>query len=370
MSNDNRKNAQHGRDNYPVGYGRPPADHKFKPGRSGNPNGRPRKDKAQQQSGAQWGMSTLAAGKALYERVKVTRNGKTTEMSLIEAIHHRRAADALKGGNRLLQREVIAEANAYEQKILDAEVRHYYDMCKKKAEGQKLIADARSEGLPEPELLPHPDDIVLDHDDRTAWVDGPTNQHQLDLQSFIVRLRDYIVLRSVYEQRFPSLLQPPNPDRHKWLEPMAEAVNDGLNRRLAWGQHGFWRATQPLLRLGVRALEKKLQAALTEIETRWNRDPALEDARQDKYLRKVMQELLEFSTRSRERRIWQLKYAELRAVLSVILGPDNIAHMPEHGILKSYEDSIAAYNEVKASSPPEEFAKAESWSKEIMDLLR
>lgn len=31
--------------NYEVGYGRPPRHSRFKPGRSGNPNGRPRKSK-------------------------------------------------------------------------------------------------------------------------------------------------------------------------------------------------------------------------------------------------------------------------------------------------------------------------------------
>lgn len=370
MSNGNRNNAQHGRDHYPVGYGRPPAEHKFKPGRSGNPNGRPRKDNAQQQSGAQWGMSTLAAGKALYERVKVTRNGKATEMSLIEAIHHRRAADALKGGNRLLQREVIAEANAYEQKILDAEVRHYYDLCKKKAEGQKLIADARSQGFPEPELLPHPEDIVLDHGDRKAWVDGPTNQEQLDIQRFFVLVRDHMVLLSVYQQRFPSLLLPHNPDRHKWLERLAEGFNDGLNRRMAWGEHGFWRASQPLLRLGVRAMEKKLQSSLTDIEARWMRDPVLEDARKNKHMKEVMRRLLGFQTRSRERRLWQQKYDELRSVLCAAYGPNMVAHMPKRGVLKPYAEREAADQQMFATASPDQLEKARALSKQVMELLR
>ena len=32
-------------DEYEVGYKRPPVEHRFRPGRSGNPNGRPKKTK-------------------------------------------------------------------------------------------------------------------------------------------------------------------------------------------------------------------------------------------------------------------------------------------------------------------------------------
>jgi hypothetical protein len=35
--------AEHGKKEYEVGYGRPPKEHRFKPGNNANPNGRKKK---------------------------------------------------------------------------------------------------------------------------------------------------------------------------------------------------------------------------------------------------------------------------------------------------------------------------------------
>lgn len=56
---------------YQVGYGRPPRDHRFKPGQSGNPKGRPRGSKS---------FSTHLQ-EELAELVSLNENGKSRRMS-------------------------------------------------------------------------------------------------------------------------------------------------------------------------------------------------------------------------------------------------------------------------------------------------
>jgi Family of unknown function (DUF5681) len=342
MSKRDSKRAESGSPDYRVGYGRPPVEHQFKPGQPGNPNGRPRKDKGQQETGARWGVSRHAAGRVLYEEVTVTQNGKTVKMPMIEAVHRRRAADALKGGNRLLQREVIAEANAHEQQLLEAEVRHFCELRDQKVEGEQLLTQARSRGLPEPELLPHPDDIQVDDYQLTAWVDGPTTAEELAVQKFLRQLRDFTVLRSVYQQRFPSLIYPVDPKGHEWLQPVGEMLNDRLCPRLRWGRSGLWHASQPLMRRGFRFMEADMEEGLWSLEQTWKREPALTPLRQIKLLHRLLTDLLGFKTRSHERRIWQRQHEVLLAVFREAYGPEKVAHMPKRASLRPYAERNAA----------------------------
>jgi hypothetical protein len=341
MSKRDSSKAGSGSADYEIGYGRPPVEHQFKPGKSGNRNGRPRKDKEHQNIADQWGTSTLAAGKVLYEEVTVTQNGKSRKMPMIEAVHRRRAADALKGGNRLLQREVIAEANAHERRVLELEVQYYCEMRDKKAEGEQLIAKARARGLPEPELLPHPDDIILDHEEKTAWVDGPATQDALILQKFVRDLRDHVVLRAAYVERFPSYLYPADPGASASFKAFATALDQQLCARMQWHQSGFWNAKQSLMRYGFRFMEAFMTDSLEKLQAAWQSEPALAPLRRDKRLLKTLSEFLAFKTRTRERIIWQRQHNLLLAVYREAFGAEKVAHLPKRASMKPYAERLA-----------------------------
>ena len=73
-----------------VGYQRPPRQSQFKPGRSGNPKGRPRGSR---------NASTLL-DEALKERVTVSENGRRRKVTKLEVILKQLVNTAAKGDHR------------------------------------------------------------------------------------------------------------------------------------------------------------------------------------------------------------------------------------------------------------------------------
>ena len=78
---------------YDIGYGKPPKHARWKKGQSGNPNGRPRRDR---------NVGALVA--ALLAQRIVVRTGKTTKRrTRLEHLVHRLFEQALEGDPRLMK---------------------------------------------------------------------------------------------------------------------------------------------------------------------------------------------------------------------------------------------------------------------------
>ncbi len=94
-------------DAYTVGRNRPPREWQFKPGRSGNPRGRPKSAKN----------FTTIVREVLGEKVVVTRKGKRKTVTVLEAILQRTAVDAVQGNARARQQvvEIAARAGLIEE---------------------------------------------------------------------------------------------------------------------------------------------------------------------------------------------------------------------------------------------------------------
>ena len=89
-----------------VGYAKPPIATRFKPGRSGNPKGRPRGAKNKRKSIKEPQEISDIFLKVAARRLIVTKNGRQTSLSSIEAIAQSMVNDALKG-NRGARRDFI-----------------------------------------------------------------------------------------------------------------------------------------------------------------------------------------------------------------------------------------------------------------------
>jgi hypothetical protein len=74
-----------------VGYGKPPQEHRFKSGESGNPKGRPKGSKNE---------STILR-ELLSEKISLRQsNGRTKKIPVLEGIHRKQAEFALKGNTK------------------------------------------------------------------------------------------------------------------------------------------------------------------------------------------------------------------------------------------------------------------------------
>jgi len=78
---------------YEVGYGRPPRQTRFEPGRSGNPRGRPNRSK---------NLATLLS-EALREPVIVTENGRRRKVSKRQAVIKQLVNRSARGDLKAMQ---------------------------------------------------------------------------------------------------------------------------------------------------------------------------------------------------------------------------------------------------------------------------
>lgn len=165
---------------YEVGYGKPPAQHRFTKGRSGNPAGRPKGARAKPKP-VNTGYGMKAAEEFLrleaYRPVMVREGDQVIELPAIQAVFRAMGVAAMKG-NRFVQKtladmvarmEAEHHANKFELFGTMVEYKHKWD---------QEIERCRKAGLPLPEPIPHPDDIVLDPNTGDARILGPQTKEQ------------------------------------------------------------------------------------------------------------------------------------------------------------------------------------------------
>jgi phosphoenolpyruvate carboxylase len=97
---------------YEVGYGKPPKEHRFKKGRSGNPKGRPK------------GALNIASviDRVLQEKVVINENGERKTISKLEASIKQLVNKAASGDMRAFQQ--LPALARYAEGVKEAAERH------------------------------------------------------------------------------------------------------------------------------------------------------------------------------------------------------------------------------------------------------
>lgn len=235
-----------------VGYGRPPEHTRFKKGQSGNPAGRPRAS-AKWSEPSQLGDIVLAEAARL---LKVTDNVSEREITAEQALVKASFKSAVQGNahaqDRLLTRIQKAERER------DARIERENAVAENYVETQRaVLAATRAAGLPDPEIYPHPDDIVIEAGRPWRLVGPATKEAAAEFEK-MVKLRDLLIRQSTLV---------PVADRGQVSVELLLAflLNDRLPLRMrldddAWSQL-MWRC----YRSSNRQLAKQIQQGWREL---------------------------------------------------------------------------------------------------------
>ncbi|WP_109795080.1 DUF5681 domain-containing protein, partial [Minwuia thermotolerans] len=212
---------------------KPPRSTRFRKGQSGNPRGRPKKPKPKPIQLSDAPADAFLQEEA-YRLLKFRENGKEVELPALQAVVRAMIMSALKG-NRLTQRYAIEYLERKEERHFRARLERFARLEKLKVQGEAQIAEHRRQGMPPPDLLPHPDDIVLNHQTTEVWINGPEFPEEVAVFEHVAELRNLALMQSaLWDKTSEARKNPPKGEGICAALFFATLTDTVLPRRFRW----------------------------------------------------------------------------------------------------------------------------------------
>lgn len=151
----------------------------------------------------------LAVEQVAGRKITARKDGKTTDMTMKQAILETLGQSALKGGAHAARQflEQVARADEKRRAVIDDD-NETWALYKRRTSAE--IAAAVENGEPEPEILPHPEDVIIDPIKGVSF-DGPFLEEDLWRARETQHLIKAILLQEALDLRRDRLKKAPRP---------------------------------------------------------------------------------------------------------------------------------------------------------------
>jgi hypothetical protein len=174
---------------YEVGYRKPPAASRFKPGQSGNSRGRPKGARNKRPALNEERLKAIIIGEA-YRTIKVSEGRRQITIPMAQAVIRALAVNAARGQLRSQQifARLLSDVESANKALND---RSLETAIEYKAGWERELERRAKLGIKGPDPLPHPDDVIIDVRAGHVNVKGPmTKEEKVEWDRMYARVEE------------------------------------------------------------------------------------------------------------------------------------------------------------------------------------